>query len=59
MIYAKRLDSNFDQKVTSSIILKIEVTPRQPLQTPIFKPLIVAPIIYPSKCCTLARQRRA
>jgi len=34
------VDSSFDHKVTSSIvsILKIEVSPRQPLATPIFKP---------------------
>ena len=33
------VDSSFDHKVTSSIIiLKIEVSPRQPLETPIFKP---------------------
>ena len=33
------VDSSFDYKVTSSIIiLKIEVSPRQPLGTPIFKP---------------------
>ena len=38
--WCDHIESSFDHKITSSItiILQIEVCPRQPLETPIFKP---------------------